>query len=63
MHAGGNPNVFVYRFDWHDEPTVLGADLSVILGAASTCSTRIRGEGERASVVLSVVLRDRCRPV
>jgi para-nitrobenzyl esterase len=26
--------VFVYRFDWHDEPTVLGADLSVILGAA-----------------------------
>jgi para-nitrobenzyl esterase len=34
MHAGGNPNVFVYRFDWRDEPTVLGADLSVILGAA-----------------------------
>jgi para-nitrobenzyl esterase len=34
MRAGGNPNVFVYRFDWHDEPTVLGADLSVILGAA-----------------------------
>ncbi|MGD0948679.1 MAG: carboxylesterase family protein [Candidatus Binatia bacterium] len=34
MHAGGNPNVFVYRFDWHDEPRVLGADLSVILGAA-----------------------------
>jgi para-nitrobenzyl esterase len=27
-------NVFVYRFDWDEEPHVLGADLSVILGAA-----------------------------
>ncbi len=28
------PRVFVYRFDWRDEPTVLGADLSKMLGAA-----------------------------
>jgi para-nitrobenzyl esterase len=28
------PDVFVYRFDWHEEPTVLGADLAVMLGAA-----------------------------
>ncbi|HZP41336.1 MAG TPA: carboxylesterase family protein [Candidatus Binatia bacterium] len=28
------PSVFVYRFDWHDEPTILGADLSKMLGAA-----------------------------
>jgi para-nitrobenzyl esterase len=27
------PNVFVYRFDWDEEPTVLGADLSKMLGA------------------------------
>jgi len=28
------PNVFVYRFDWDEEPTLLGADLSKMLGAA-----------------------------
>ncbi|MGH7789286.1 MAG: carboxylesterase/lipase family protein [Candidatus Binatia bacterium] len=28
------PQVFVYRFDWDEEPTILGADLSVMLGAA-----------------------------
>lgn len=27
-------NVFVYRFDWHEEPRVMGADLSMMLGAA-----------------------------
>ena len=26
--------MYVYRFDWDEEPTVLGADLSVMLGAA-----------------------------
>ena len=30
------PDVFVYRFDWDEEPTVLGADLGVMLGAAHT---------------------------
>ena len=33
MTRAGAP-VWVYRFDWHDEPTVLGADLSKMLGAA-----------------------------
>lgn len=28
------PAVFVYRFDWDEEPTVLGADLSKMLGAS-----------------------------
>jgi para-nitrobenzyl esterase len=28
------PTVFAYRFDWDEEPTVLGADLSRMLGAA-----------------------------
>ncbi|HYB13310.1 MAG TPA: carboxylesterase family protein [Myxococcota bacterium] len=28
------PNVFVYRFDWDEEPTLLGADLSKMLGAS-----------------------------
>jgi para-nitrobenzyl esterase len=28
------PGVFVYRFDWDEEPRILGADLSVMLGAA-----------------------------
>ena len=31
-HAG--PPVFAYRFDWDEEPTILGADLSKLLGAA-----------------------------
>ena len=30
----GGPPVFVYRFDWDEEPIVLGADLSKMLGAA-----------------------------
>jgi para-nitrobenzyl esterase len=29
-----NPAVYVYRFDWRGEPTLLGADLGVMLGAA-----------------------------
>ncbi len=28
------PRTFVYRFDWDEEPTILGADLSKMLGAA-----------------------------
>jgi len=31
---GHEPKVFVYRFDWDEEPTVLGADLSKMLGAS-----------------------------
>jgi para-nitrobenzyl esterase len=34
MRAVQGPSVFVYRFDWDEEPTILGADLSVMLGAA-----------------------------
>jgi para-nitrobenzyl esterase len=34
MRRVQGPSVFVYRFDWDEEPTVLGADLSVMLGAA-----------------------------
>lgn len=34
MRAAQGPSVFVYRFDWDEEPTVLGADLSILLGAA-----------------------------
>lgn len=29
-----HPDVYVYRFDWDDEPTMLGADLRTMLGAA-----------------------------
>ena len=32
--ATTQPNVYVYRFDWDEEPTLLGADLGVMLGAA-----------------------------
>jgi para-nitrobenzyl esterase len=28
------PSVFAYRFDWDEEPTIMGADLAVMLGAA-----------------------------
>jgi para-nitrobenzyl esterase len=28
------PSVYVYRWDWDEEPSLLGADLSVMLGAA-----------------------------
>lgn len=34
MTASGNPDVYAYRFDWDEEPSVLGYDLSVALGAA-----------------------------
>ncbi len=34
MRASQGPSVFVYRFDWDEEPHMLGADLSVMLGAA-----------------------------
>ena len=34
MVASGNPKVFAYRWDWDEEPSVLGFDLSVALGAA-----------------------------
>jgi para-nitrobenzyl esterase len=32
--ARAEPRVFVYRFDWREEPTILGADLGEMLGAA-----------------------------
>jgi para-nitrobenzyl esterase len=31
---GQTPGVYVYRFDWDEEPTLLGTDLSAMLGAA-----------------------------
>jgi para-nitrobenzyl esterase len=34
MVASGARDVFVYRFDWDEEPTVLGSDLGRMLGAA-----------------------------
>ena len=34
MVASGNPKVFAYRWDWDEEPSVLGFDLSIVLGAA-----------------------------
>jgi para-nitrobenzyl esterase len=34
MRRSGTPDVYVYRFDWHDEPTLLGSNLSLMLGAA-----------------------------
>ena len=29
-----SPKVFAYRFDWDEEPTILGSDFSALLGAA-----------------------------
>jgi para-nitrobenzyl esterase len=34
MRATQGPSVYVYRWDWDEEPTILGADLSVMVGAA-----------------------------
>ena len=34
MTASGNPHVYAYRFDWDEEPSIMGYDLSVALGAA-----------------------------
>jgi len=34
IRRSGASNVYVYRWDWDEEPTVLGADLSDMIGAA-----------------------------
>jgi para-nitrobenzyl esterase len=34
MTTAGNPDVYAYRFDWDEEPSQAGFDLSVALGAA-----------------------------
>ena len=34
MRANGHPDVFAYRFDWDEEPSLLGFDLATALGAA-----------------------------
>jgi para-nitrobenzyl esterase len=34
MVRSGASDVYVYRFDWDEEPTIVGADLSRMLGAA-----------------------------
>ena len=34
MTAAGNPDVYAYRFDWDEEPSLMGYDLSFALGAA-----------------------------
>tara|TARA_B100000315_G_scaffold153225_1_gene141923 strand:- start:2764 stop:3720 length:957 start_codon:yes stop_codon:yes gene_type:complete len=33
MAAAGNPDVYAYRWDWDEEPSLLGYDLSTALGA------------------------------
>ncbi len=34
LQNGGAPGVYVYRFDWDEEPSALGSDFSQMLGAA-----------------------------
>ncbi len=34
MTTAGNQNVYAYRFDWDEEPSIMGYDLSKALGAA-----------------------------
>lgn len=34
LQRGGAPGVYVYRFDWDEEPSLLGSDLGEMLGAA-----------------------------
>jgi para-nitrobenzyl esterase len=34
LRESQGPTVYAYRFDWDEEPTLLGMDLSVLLGAA-----------------------------
>jgi para-nitrobenzyl esterase len=34
LRESGSPGVYVYRFDWDEEPVVAGADLGRMLGAA-----------------------------
>jgi para-nitrobenzyl esterase len=34
LKRGGAPGVYVYRFDWDEQPTVLGADLGRMIGAS-----------------------------
>jgi para-nitrobenzyl esterase len=34
MRRAQGPSVFAYRWDWDEQPSVLGADLSMMLGAA-----------------------------
>ena len=34
MTSSGNPDVYTYRFDWDEEPDLLGMELSKVLGAA-----------------------------
>jgi para-nitrobenzyl esterase len=34
MRTAQGPSVFAYRFDWDEEPVVMGMDLSKLLGAA-----------------------------
>ncbi|WP_417450165.1 carboxylesterase/lipase family protein [Kordiimonas sp.] len=36
LHAANEQNIFVYRFDWDEEPSYLGRDLGRYVGAAHT---------------------------
>ena len=42
MIASGNPGVYAYRWDWDEEPSALGYDLSVALGAAHALEIALR---------------------
>jgi para-nitrobenzyl esterase len=48
MRTAGNQHVYAYRFDWDEEPSVLGYDLSVALGAGHALEIAfVFGEFER----------------
>lgn len=34
LQKGGAPGVYVYRFDWDEEPTIVGSDFSEMVGAS-----------------------------
>jgi para-nitrobenzyl esterase len=53
MRAAGNPNVYAYRFDWDEEGSTFGYDLSKALGAAHGLEIAfVFGSFDRASSAL-----------
>ena len=42
----GNSNVYAYRFDWDEEPSQYGFDLSLALGAAHVLKSFVFGDFE-----------------
>ena len=62
MRKSQGPSVYAYRFDWDEEPVILGSDFSVLLGAAHSFEIQFVFKHFKSEFGLEMLYTDENKP-